>query len=207
MVPVPHGALADVIRNLSAERSPACLIDAGGQFLFANDAFESTAAPAAAEALPLVGTSWLDRFAGEEQRRLHAELLFRALRPAPGGRPRPVVLVVEANTPTAAVLVQIRMAPVLLEGGPVAVAITHTAVRERPIDEVYPVVDRPPDSYRDAGGALALCDCCRRVRDPADPERWDLVPGLVERAPPDAAHVLCGLCRELHYGQPPAEAV
>ncbi len=206
MVPAQHGALADVIRNLSAERAPACLVDAGGQFLFANEAFESTAGPASADALPLVGTSWLDRFAGEEQRRLHAEFLFRALRPGPGVRPRPVLLVVEANTTTAAVLVQIRMVPVLLEGGPVAVAITHTAVRERPIGEVYPVVDRPPEAYRDAAGSVALCGCCRRVRDPADPEHWDLVPGLVEHSPRDAAHVLCDLCRELHYGQPPLEA-
>jgi hypothetical protein len=202
-----HNALAEVIRHLSAERSPACLLDQGGNFLFVNQAWdegspEIGAGPADG---PLVGTSWLDRIQGDEVRRLHAEFLFRALKPVPGVRPRPVTHVVERNTPTSAVLVQIRMEPVLLDGGPVAVAVTHTAVRERPIDQVYEPVDRPADDYRDPDGAVTQCACCRRVRDPREEDRWDLVAALVEAPPPGTVQGLCGMCRELHYGQPAAE--
>jgi hypothetical protein len=205
--PGSHSPIADAIRHLSAERSPACLLDAGGNFLFVNQAWgegspEIGAGPAEG---PLVGTSWLDRIQGEEVRRVHAEFLFRALRPASGARPRPVTHVVERNTPTSAVLVQIRMEPVLADGGPVAVAITHTAVRERPIDQVYDPVDRPAGDYRGADGAITQCACCRRVRDPGQEDRWDLVASLVEQPASGTATGLCGMCRELHYGLPAAE--
>jgi len=199
-----HNAMADVIRHLSAERSPACLIDAGGLFLFVNEAWDQ-GPESHSPATTLVGTSWLDGFQGEEIRRLHAELLFKALRPPPGVRPRPVTHVVEKNTPTSAVLVKIRMEPVVMEGGPVAVAITHTAVRERPIDEVYEPVERPADDFRDAAGAVTQCSCCGRFKDPREEDRWDLVPALVEQVPAGTVRSLCGMCRELHYNQPPAE--
>jgi hypothetical protein len=205
MVSAQPATLADVIRSLSAERSPACLLDSAGQFLFANDAYEEEQRSAEPAGGPLVGTSWLDRFQGEEVRRLHAEMLFRALCPPPGARSRPVKHVVERNSPTSSVLVQVRMDPVLLEGGPMAVAVTHTAVRERPIAEVYEPVDRPPEEYRDPSGAVAQCACCRRIRDPREEDRWDLLPEAVSRPPAEVAHVLCGMCRELHYGEPPPD--
>jgi hypothetical protein len=91
---------------------------------------------------------------------------------------------------------------VVLSGGPLAVAITHTPVRERPIDEVYAVVERGAEELRDAEGRIFQCACCRRVRDPGERDRWDLVPVLVARPPEGAVQGLCGLCRELHYGQP-----
>jgi hypothetical protein len=48
---------------------------------------------------------------------------------------------------------------------------------------------------------VVQCPCCRRLRDPAEAERWDLVPELLAPAAP-VAHALCELCAELHY---PAE--
>jgi len=201
----PHAsAFSEVIRRLSSARDPACLLDAVGNYLFVNEAWDREGV-VAEERRALVGTSWLDRFASEEVRRLHAEFLFHTLRPAPGARPRPEVHILERNTATSAVLVAMKMEPVLLDGGPVAVAITHTPVRERPIDEVYPLVERGPDEYRAADGILTQCACCRRVKDPAEKGRWDLVAALVEAPPADAAQGLCGLCRELHYGQPTEE--
>lgn len=197
-----HGhpsTLSEVIRRLAAVRDPACLLDAGGNFLFVNQAWGPWGEEPTGE---LVGTNWLDCFRGEEVRRLHAEFLFRALRPAPGSRPRPEVHVVERNTPTSAVLVAVRMEPVVLEGGPVAVAVTHTAVRDRPIGEVYPLVERPAEEFRDDCGRVTQCSCCRRIRDPREEDRWDLVPALLSGPPGGAEEALCGLCRELHYGQP-----
>ncbi len=201
-------SLSEIIRRLASVRDPACLLDASGQFLFVNEAWGGRAPEAAGDGPGpgVVGTSWLDGFPSDEVRRLHAEFLFHALRPAAGTRPRPEVHIVERNTPTSAVLVAMRMEPVVLDGGPVAVAITHTAVRERPIDEVYPVVDRPAEELRDEAGVVTQCACCRRVRDPHEADRWDLVPSLVVRPPEGSAQALCALCRELHYGQPAAEA-
>lgn len=202
----PHSPLAEVIRRLSAAREPACLLDAAGTYLFVNEAWsDGPAAGSEPEGRELVGTSWLDGFRGEEVRRLHAEFLFHTLRPPPGARPRPEVHILERNTPTRSVLVAMKMEPVVLDGGPVAVAITHTAVRERPIGEVYPPVERSADELRDGAGVITQCSCCRRARDPREEDRWDLVPWLLEAPPEAATQALCGLCRELHYGQPPEE--
>jgi len=205
MVQLHASAFSEVIRRLSAARDPACLLDACGNYLFVNEAWNRGGASAAEDRQALVGTSWLDRFESAEVRRLHAEFLFHALRPALGARPRPEVHIVERNTSTSAVLVAMKMEPVLLEGGPVAVAITHTPVRERPIDEVYPLVARRPEEYRGPDGVVTQCACCRRVQDPAEEGRWDLVAALLEAPPAGAAQGLCGLCRELHYGQPTEE--
>lgn len=205
MVQLHASAFSEVIRRLSAARDPACLLDAGGNYLFVNEAWNRDGSAAAHDGRGLVGTSWLDRFDCAEVRRLHAEFLFHALKPAPGARPRPEVHIVERNTSTSAVLVAMKMEPVLLDGGPVAVAITHTPVRERPIDEVYPVVERELAEYRAADGTVTQCACCRRVKDPTEADRWDLVARLVETPPAGAAQGLCGMCRELHYGQPSEE--
>jgi len=208
MVHLQASAFSDVIRRLSAARDPACLLDAGGNYLFVNEAWDRDGASRVGDGdggENLVGTSWLDRFACEEVRRLHAEFLFHALKPAPGARPRPEVHILERNTSTSAVLVAMKMEPVLLDGGPVAVAITHTPVRQRPIDEVYPLVERGLEEYRSPDGTTTQCACCRRMRDPAEEGRWDLVASVVESPPAGATQGLCGLCRELHYGQPSEE--
>jgi hypothetical protein len=196
MSPSAHQqALADVIRGLSASREAGCLLDAGGSFLFVNAAWQREAAAASGDDAALIGTRWLDGLRGEEVRRAHADLLARALAPPhPGG----LTLVAEANTATRAALVSTRLDPVLHAGEPLAVRVVRTVVRDRPVDEVYDVIDRPPGAYRGPDGAVAQCPCCRRVRDPGEPERWDLVPALLEL--PVAAHdELCELCRSLHY--------
>ena len=197
-----HNALANVIRDLAAEKCPACLLDTQGTFLFVNEAWDRHAmanggAPACLGS-SLIGTSWLDHIHGDEMRQLHASLLERALR-ARGPHPRPVIQVGESNTPTTAALLSTRLELVLQGGEALAVSIVHSTVRERPIAEVYDVVDRPPEAYQDARGEIVQCSCCRRVRDPAEPERWDLVPALLAE-PVRATHALCELCGELHCG-------
>jgi hypothetical protein len=193
--------LTVAIRHISRERSPACLLDPGGSFLFVNDAWdhhalENGGGPSCLGA-SLIGTRWLDHIRGEEVRRRHEELLARALRARPP-RPRRVTHVAESNTPTRAALISTRLEPVLVPCGEVvAVAIVHGVVRDRPIEEVYDLVDRPLDAYRDASGEVTQCSCCRRMRDPAEPERWDLLPALLA-SPQPVSHGLCELCAELH---------
>jgi hypothetical protein len=194
--------LASVIRGLAAERSPACLLDPRGSFLFVNEAWDQHAlANGGAEACvgsSLIGTFWLNHIRGEQVRRLHAELLDQALRPR-GSRPRPLIQVGESNTPTTAALVSTRFAPVLTHAGePIALGIVHSIVRERPVGEVYEMVERPADLYRDPAGQITQCSCCRRVRFWAEPEQWDFVPELLAR-PQAALFALCELCGELHY--------
>ncbi len=201
MRPAAHQtALATVIRNLAAERSPACLLDTQGTFLFVNEAWDRRAVEAgdlAGMGPSLIGTSWLDQLDGDEARRRHAELLERALR-LRGARER-IVQVGEANTATTAALLSTRLEPVLIHGAePIAVSVVHTVVRERPIEQVYDVVHGPADRYRDSGGAVVQCSCCRRVLHPGEEARWDLVPELLA-PPPPVKHSLCELCGELHY--------
>jgi hypothetical protein len=197
-----HQVLASVIRGIAAERSPACLLDPRGSFLFVNEAWDQHAlANGGAQVCvgsSLIGTFWLDHIRGEQVRRFHAELLGRTLRPR-GSRPRPLIQVGESNTPTTAALVSTRFAPVFSQAGdPIALSVVHTIVRERPIGEVYEVVEHPPDVYRDAAGQITQCSCCRRVRLWAEAERWDFVPELLAR-PRAVLFALCELCGELHY--------
>jgi hypothetical protein len=202
-----HSAIATAIRNLAAEKSSACLLDAQGTFLFVNEAWDRHAlanggAPSCLGA-SLIGTRWLEHVRGGEVREGLADLLSRVLR-EPGPRPRALLQMGECNTPTTAALLSTRLEPVLHDGEAVAVRILHTVVRERPIAEVYDVVHRPLDSYRAEDGQVAQCSCCRRVRDPAEPERWDLVPALLSEPPAEASQVLCGYCAELHASKPAA---
>jgi hypothetical protein len=196
-----QNALATVIRSLAADKSPACLLDTQGVFLFVNDAWDRHAianggAPACLGA-SLIGTPWLRHIRGEEVRRRHAALFERAVR-AHGPHPRPVIQVGESNTPTTAALVSTRLELVLQGAEPLAIRIVHTTIRERPIAEVYDLVQGSADTYRHPGGEIIQCSCCRRVRDPAEPERWDFVPALLAE-PPTAGQTLCELCGQLHY--------
>jgi hypothetical protein len=191
-------ALSTVIRTLAAERSPACLLDIQGMFLFVNEAWDRQATGAGTESSALIGTSWLDHIDGEELRRRNADLFARALK-LRGASPRALVQVGEANTATTAALLSTRFEPVLVHGSDaVAVSIVHTVVRERPIGDVYEVVHGPDERYRGARGEVTQCPCCRRLQDPSDPSRWVLVPELLSPAAP-VAHTLCELCAELHY--------
>ncbi len=203
MRPAAHqNTLSTAIRTLATEKHPACLIDTQGAFLFVNEAWDRRALEGgedpSALGSALIGTSWLACIPGEEARRRHADLLERALH-ARGPR-RAIVQVGEWNTPSTAALLSTRLEPVLVSGGDaIAVSVVHTIVRERPIAEVYEVVDRPAESYRVQGGPIVQCSCCGRIRDPGQLDRWDLVPALL--CPPDpVTHVICELCAELHYG-------
>jgi hypothetical protein len=197
-----HNALATVIRSLAAENSPACLLDTQGTFLFVNDAWdryalENGGAPCCLGS-SLIGKRWIEHIKGSEARQIHAALFERAAR-ARGPQLRPITQVGESNTATTAALISTRLEPVLQGGEPIAVKIVHRTVRVRPIEEVYEVVRRAADYYRDASGAIAQCSCCRRVRDPVEPERWDFVPELLN-GPQLFTHCVCELCSELHYG-------
>jgi hypothetical protein len=202
-----QNALATVIRGLASENSPGCLLDTQGTFLFVNDAWDRHAlanggAPACLGS-SLIGTRWLDHIRGAEVQRLHAALFERTLR-SRGPRPRPIVQVGESNTPTTAALVSSRFELVLQGGEPLALSIVHATLRERPIAEVYDVVEGPMDAYRQSGGALVQCSCCRRVRHPAEEGRWDFVPSLLAE-PLLATQTVCELCGQLHYvGTEPA---
>jgi hypothetical protein len=115
-----------------------------------------------------------------------------------------VVQVLESNTPSMAALVSSRFELLLQAGEPFAVSIVHTTLRERPIAEVYDVVEGPAETYRHPGGEIVQCSCCRRVLHPAEPDRWDFVPSLVAEPLP-AAQTVCELCGQLHYvGMGPA---
>jgi hypothetical protein len=201
--PVAHqNVISTAIRALAAERHPACLLDTQAAFIFVNEAWDRRAIEGGQDPSALggelIGTSWVVHVAGEQARRRRAELFERALRGR--GARRAVVQVGEWNTPTTAALLSTRLEPVLVNGGDaIAISVVHTIVRERPIAEVYEVVDRPAGSYRVEGGAIVQCSCCGRVQDPEQPDRWDLVPALL-LAPGPATHVICDLCAALHYG-------
>lgn len=203
-----QNALATVIRGLAAEKSPACLLDTQGTFLFVNDAWDRHAmanggAPACLGA-SLIGTPWLAHIRGEEVRRYHAALFQRALR-SRAPHPRPVLHVGESNTPTTAALVSSRFELVLQGGEPVAISIVHATLRALPIGEVYELVESPSHAYRHPGGEIEQCSCCRRVRAPGEPDRWDFVPALVAE-PPAATQTVCELCSQLHHvGVEPAQ--
>jgi len=196
--PAQQNALAVAIRHLAAEKSPACLLDASGAFLFVNDAWEGRARESGSGPGSLIGTPWLEHFPAGPVRCRHAALLEQTLHPAAPG-PRRHTQVAEANTPTCAALVSRRFEPVLANGAEaIGVAVVETVVRERPIEDVYDVADRPAEAYRDREGRFTRCPCCGRVRDPSDPERWDVVPALLA-ASGDGVAELCELCAELHY--------
>jgi hypothetical protein len=62
----------------------------------------------------------------------------------------------------------------------------------------------PEADYRAADGWIQQCPHCRRTRAVASetPNRWDLVPRLLERRHPMAVtHALCPLCFAYHYHQ------
>jgi hypothetical protein len=210
-MPVRHpqqNALATAIRGLAAEKSPSCLLDTQGTFLFVNDAWDRHAmanggAPACLGA-SLIGTPWLAHIRGDEVRQHHAALFQRALR-SRAPHPRFVIQVGESNTPTTAALVSSRLELVLQGSEPVAISIVHSTLRERPIGEVYDLVESPSHVYRHPGGEIVQCSCCRRVRAPGEPDRWDFVPALVAE-PPAATQTVCELCGQLHYvGVEPAQ--
>ncbi|HVP67099.1 MAG TPA: hypothetical protein VMT17_07530 [Anaeromyxobacteraceae bacterium] len=199
----PHAMLGAVAEALDAEPGSACLLDAAGSILWVNQAWDRFAAAngGAPRALgaAVVGTPFLDHVAAGETRAWHAEALDRARAlsaPAPVGG---VVLVGECNSEGQARLMASRFEPLRTPSGELlGLSAVYTFLREVPIGESYPPVDRDPEGYRGTGGLIRQCSCCRRVRDPRA-DAWDLVPSLVARVHPDASHGICPLCVELHY--------
>ena len=176
------------------------MLDRQGAILFVNNAWDDHAlvnggAPGCL-GTSLIGTSWIDHIRGEEVRRVYGAMLEQALA-VHEPRRRPLSQVGESNTPNTAALVSTQFEPVMQGGEAIAVGIVHSTVRVRPIAEVYEIVHRPADAYRNFEGELVMCACCRRVRDPAEPERWDLVPEILADPPP-VSYGLCDLCAELH---------
>jgi hypothetical protein len=199
--PIPF---PDEIRLLAHLSDPALLLDREGTILFANEAWDQFArhngGGERVASAALVGTSWLDQLAGEEPRRLHRLLLERAVRrlgPKPGGG---VIQLNESNGPELARLVATHLDPIMGPGGELTgVAVVHRLVRERPLADVYPLVEGPDDRWRGPSGDVQQCSCCRRVRRPEEPEEWDLVPGLLAEPPHTTHFGYCALCLELHY--------
>jgi len=191
------------MHRLAGLREPACLLDPEGVVLFVNDAWDRFAADNGGGMRSgsggLVGTRWLDGIHGEEPRRVHAELLRRAMRREVGAAGSAVVHTTENNDPLRARLSATRLEAIASPAGAlVAVAVTHRRVRERPIADVYAPVEGDGGGHRGADGTWEQCGCCRRTRRPGPGGEWDFVRTLVAVPPPATRFVYCPLCVELH---------
>jgi hypothetical protein len=193
----PHQqALSAAIRSLAASGSPGCILDAAGAFLFVNEAWERLPPDAGGPPPcggPLVGTPFTDRLPEGPIRGACAAAVEGALASRSGA---PRVLAGEWNDAATARLVSTRIEPLVADERVIGLVLSRSVVRERPVEEVYDVDDRGDAAYRGPAGELARCPCCRRVRDAADPERWEFVPRLA--GDPATSAVLCELCAELH---------
>lgn len=55
------------------------------------------------------------------------------------------------------------------------------------------------DAYRGEQGIVVQCMHCRKVRQPANPARWDWVPALVAKPDTNTSHSLCPYCLDYQY--------
>ena len=53
--------------------------------------------------------------------------------------------------------------------------------------------------HRRADGLIVQCGNCRKVQDLRSPSKWDWVPEVVDRPPPDISHSICPNCLDHHY--------
>jgi hypothetical protein len=187
---------------LAREANSACLLDVRGVIRFVNPAWdrfasENGGAPGALGAA-VVGTAFLDHVAGHEVRAHHARLLERALA---GQGWSGVVQLGECNSPTEARLIAARFERVLSGSveKPVGIAAVYTILTARPLAEAYRTMEAEEAAYRGPNGLLVQCACCRRVQFAADPDRWDLLPRLIESPAEMVTHGLCDLCVQLYY--------
>jgi len=198
--PVPF---ADEVRLLAQAAEPALLLDRSGVILFVNEAWDRFARRNGGHELAtsrgLLGSRWFDQIAGEEPRRFHRLLLERAARRLGPGRDGAVVQLNESNTPELARLVATELRPLDGADGEVnSLAIFHRLVRQRPLADVYPAVEGPPERWRGAGGIIQ-CSCCRRVQRPDEPAEWELSIPLLSTPSTDTHFGYCALCLALHY--------
>lgn len=194
---------ADEVRLLAQAAEPALVLDRSGVILFVNEAWERFARQNGGNELAmsrgLVGSRWFDQIAGEEPRRLHRLLLERAARRLGPGRDGAVVQLNESNSPELARLVATELRPVFgADREATSLSIIHRVVRQRPLAEVYPPADGPPERWRGEQG-IVQCSCCRRVQRPEEPAEWDLSIPLLSAPPGDTCFAYCTLCLALHY--------
>jgi hypothetical protein len=199
----PAVPFADEVGLLARRDEPALLLDRSGVILFVNEAWDQFARANGGTELVtsrgLVGTRWFDQIAGEAPRRLHRLLLERAARRLGSGPGGAVVQLNESNSPERARLVATELTPLAdPSGAVVSLAIVHRLVRERPLAEVYPPVDWPPERWRGEQGVVQ-CSCCRRVQRPDQPTEWDLSIALLALPAADTRFAYCPLCLALHY--------
>jgi hypothetical protein len=199
----PKLPFADEVGLLAHAEAPGLLLDRSGIILFVNEAWERFARFNGGGELVttrgLVGTRWFDQIAGEEPRRLHRLLVERAARRLGPGRDGAVTQLNESNSPELARLVATELRPLVdLHGEVASLAIIHRMVRERPLADVYPLVEGPAERWRGPHGITA-CSCCRRVQQPEAPTEWDLSPALLAQPPLDTRYAYCPLCLALHY--------
>lgn len=194
---------AEEIGDLAALPDPACLLDAHGTILFANERWahfgQENGGGSAFASDSFVGTSWKDHVSGRSPRELFGLLLERALQGLGKGPNGSVIQISECNSPDRARLTATRFERVVVSpGGLVGVSLVSEVLRDRPVAEVYAPSARGAMSYRGATGLVVQCSCCRRVRRPDEPDEWDFVPVLVAVTPPDARFDHCPLCLALH---------
>lgn len=191
-----QSALSTAIRTLAASGSPGCILDVAGAFLFVNEAWQKLP-PEAGGPPPcgtsLVGTPFAAVLPEGPLRGACAAAVDDALA-SRGASPR--MLAGEWNDASTARLVSTRIEPLVAGDGVIGLVLQRAVVRERPVEEVYAIEDRGDEAYRGPTGDVVRCACCLRVRDVAEPERWDFVPRLT--SVPDATSALCELCAELH---------
>jgi hypothetical protein len=187
------------IHALAARSAPACLVDLEGTVLFLNDAWDRFARDSAGGLVgeATVGALLVDGLQGDEPRRIVRALFEGVVQRGVGGQP--VAVTAECNGPDVARLVTTQVGPVGSGDDLIGLTVQHRVVRERPVAEVYPVVDGGELDYHGRDGVLEQCSCCRRTRRPDDESEWDFVPGLVAAPPADALFTYCPLCRALHH--------
>lgn len=112
-------------------------------------------------------------------------------------RGRPWERAIECSSAEVFRAVRLRMLP-LPDGS--GIVIVGDTMLERPHDPVARPASAAVDArYRGADGIIVQCGHCVRVRRVSDVERWDWVPGFVERIPDNVSHSLCPVCLEYFF--------
>lgn len=192
-----HSVLSAAIRFAATSSSPACILDARGAYLFANDHWLSVIADRGTlRPESLVGAGFVEHLECDDLRQAWSEALREVLTGAAKSRS----IAGEHNTPTLARLTATSVEPITSTFGILGLVLVRTIVRQRPISELYVVSDRPDGAYAEVDDPVMQCPCCLRVRDRLEPAVWDVVPRWIAAPPPSARWRTCELCAELHLG-------